>query len=335
MTPLILGTGRAGLAIAKSFAIVNILHPELNLQDAVWLKRGSTISEERKKYDRAILCIATPHALHASAILEGDRSKFDGILCEKPACVNSEQLQNLKQVKIPTAILHVYRQTWGLQTLKKLIDSKEIGDLITIEGRYWHPSLAERSLLSADKLFQTWKDDISLSGEYDTYLDLGIHWLDSVCYLVGSYTPVIQGWRSYINAASSHRDSHVQVSLNFENQHRAFGSISKTVHGSANHFELNVIGSKKYAKWEFLSADEILIGEGRNISILRRHNRELGSKQDPHHATGWLEGYIEIAYQLTQSIQKQSENYPTLKQNLQVLDAMFKTDWNDVLENPT
>ncbi|HSE42793.1 MAG TPA: Gfo/Idh/MocA family oxidoreductase, partial [Acidobacteriota bacterium] len=218
---------------------------------------------------------------------------------------------------------------------KRMIDANELGDLITIEGRYWHPSLAERSLLPADKLFQTWKDDVSLSGEYDTYLDLGIHWLDSVCYLIGSYTPQVQGWRSYINAASSHRDSHVQVSLNFENHQRAFGSISKTVHGSANHFEINVIGSKKYAKWEFLSADEIVIGEGRNLTIIRRDNREFGSRQDPHHATGWLEGYIEIAYQLIQSIQNHPQNYPTLKQNLDVLNAMFETDWNPVRKNPT
>ncbi|HSE41589.1 MAG TPA: hypothetical protein VLH08_12580, partial [Acidobacteriota bacterium] len=111
MTPIILGSGRSGLAMAKSFAIVKILHPELNLKDAVLLKRGSSISEERKKHDRAILCIATPHALHASAILEGDRSRFDAILCEKPACVNMDQLQSLRQVKTPTAILHVYRQT--------------------------------------------------------------------------------------------------------------------------------------------------------------------------------------------------------------------------------
>jgi predicted dehydrogenase len=331
MTPLILGTGRAGLAIAKSLAIVKILYPHLGLTDAVLLKRGASLTEERKKYERAILCIANPHGIHADSILEGDSAGFDAILCEKPACVNSQQLEKLRKVKSPTAILQVYRQTWALQTLKGMLANNELGELITIEGRYWHPSLGERALLPANKLISTWKDDVPLSGEYDTYLDLGIHWLDAVCFLSSSFNPEIQGWRSFVNAPSSHRDSHVQVSVNFPNQHRAFGSISKTIHGSPNHFEINLIGSKKYAKWEFLSADEIQFGQGRHRFIHTREDRDYGSKQDPHHATGWLEGYIEIAYQLIESVQTgRKGNYPTLNENLDVLNAIFTTKWAEL-----
>jgi predicted dehydrogenase len=328
MTPLIIGTGRAGKAIAKSLAVVNILHPELGIKECVWLKRGAMLSDERKKYKQALLCVANPHGLHADAIHSADQAGFDAILCEKPACVNMEQLKKLKDVKTPTAILQVYRQTWGLQTLKKMIERQEFGELITIEGRYWHPSLAERALLSADRLTKSWKDDIRLSGEYDTYLDLGIHWLDAVCFLYSAFNPQIHGSRSYKNAAAAHRDSHVQVTVNFSKGRGAFGSISKTVHGSPNHFEINIIGSRKYAKWEFLTADEILVGEGRNRSIITRHDSELGSKQDPHHAMGWLEGYVEIAYQLfLHVLEGKKENYPTLNENLTLLQSMFETDW--------
>ena len=330
MTPLILGTGRAGKAIAKSLAVVNILHPELSIQDPIWLKRGAALADERKKYEHALLwLVANPHGLHADAIHDADQAGFDAILCEKPACVNMEQFKKLQNVQTPTAILQVYRQTWGLQQLKGMIERKEFGELITIEGRYWHPSLAERALLSADQLSQSWKDDVRLSGEYDTYLDLGIHWLDAVCFLYGTFNPNIHGWRSFKNAAASHRDSHVQIAVNFSKERGAFGSISKTVHGSPNHFEINIIGSKKYAKWEFLTADEILLGEGRNRSILARHDSHFGSKQDPYHGMGWLEGYIEIAYRLISHVIKgDKKHYPTLDENLKLLNAMFETEWS-------
>jgi hypothetical protein len=118
------------------------------------------------------------------------------------------------------------------------------------------------------------------------------------------------------------------VAMNFPQSKRAFGSISKTVHGSPNHFEINVIGSKKYAQWEFLSADEILLGVGKDRSMITRRDHTTGSQQDPYHAAGWLEGYIEIARQLVQhAFDGQPANYPTLYQNLQLLNAVFHTNW--------
>lgn len=330
ITPLILGSGRSGQAIAKSLAIINILHPELGINAPIFVKRGTSLADERKNYKRALLCVANPHGLHAEAILEADQAGFDAILCEKPACVNMEQLERLRTVKTPTAILQVYRQMWGLQTLKQMLKDRELGELITIEGRYWHPSLAARALLSADHKSQTWKDDVRLSGESDTYLDLGIHWLDAVCFLHGFFNPEIQGWRSYANAPASYRDSHVQVTVNFPEGRGAFGSLSKTVHGSPNHFEINILGSKKYAKWEFLLADEILLGVGRDRSIVTRKEHEMGSKQDPYHGLGWLEGYIEISYRLIEEVVNvRASSYPTLQENLKLLNAMFNTKWEN------
>jgi predicted dehydrogenase len=326
ITPLILGSGRSGKAIAKSFASLNILHPKLELASPIFLDRNASLAEERNKYERAILAIANPHALHAPAIIEADRAGFDAIVCEKPACVNIEQFQRLLNIKTPTAILHAYRQMWGPQLIKEMIEHREFGELITIEGRYWHASAADAAVSSTPKA--NWKNDVSLSGESDTYLDLGTHLLDAFCFLHGSFEPQILGWRSHINASSPHRDTHIQVEMNWAEQKRAFGSISKTVHGSPNHFEINVIGSKKYAKWEFLLADEIHFGSGKNRSIVTRRDHSSGSQQDPYHATGWLEGYIEIARRLIHhAFHNESANYPTLHQNLQMLQAIFNTNW--------
>jgi predicted dehydrogenase len=328
ITPLILGKGRSGHAIAKSLASLAVMQPELKLQSPVWLERGASLLTERKKFPHPILCIANPHGLHEKAILEAEQAQFDAILCEKPACVNSDQIQRLKLVKTPTAIFHVFRQTWGIQTLKQMLDENHFGELISIEGRYWQSSAAERALISKEHGSKTWKDDPKISGEFDTFIDIGTHWIDAVAFLYGSMPSKILGFKSYVNSDSPHRDSHVQLSMDFQNQGRAFGSISKTIHGATNHFEINLIGSKMTATWQALSPDEILIGEGRDRRILTRKKSDLGSMQAPFHGMGWIEGYIEIASRLLNEVYlKKKSSYPTLQNNLDVLSAMFETKW--------
>jgi len=326
ITPLILGKGRAGLAIAKAFATLNLLS-DFEIAPAVWLERGASLEKEKKKYSNVVLCIANPHGLHSQAIIDGDLARFDAILCEKPACVNLNEIQKLREVKTPTAILHGYRQTWGIQTIKNMIGKKLMGEILAIEGRYWQSSAAEKSLLKVGS--KTWKDDTSLSGEYDTFLDIATHWVDSVSFLYGLKPRQIKGWKTYSNAESPHRDTHVQLALDFPQGGRALGSISKTYHGATNQFEVNVIGSKMSASWEFLRPDEILVGEGRDRKILTRKDSDFGSKQTPYHAMGWLEGYIEIASQLlTEAFKKEKANYPRLSETLDFLEPMFKTTWN-------
>lgn len=329
ITPLILGTGRAGHAMAKSLAILKVLQPDLQIEMPIWLERGASLTNERKKYGKAFLCIANPHGLHAETILEADRAGFDAIICEKPPCVNLEELRMLRKVKTKTAVLHVYRQTWGLRTLKQMLHENRFGELISVEGRYWQASTAERGLQRGQQPSkQSWKDDTRLAGEYDVYLDIATHWVDSATFLFGEAPAQVNGWRSFVNADSPHRDSHVQLSLRYPKGGRAFASISKAVHGSTNHFEINVLGSHLAATWIFERPDEILIGEGRDRRYLTRKDSELGSQNPPHHGTGWLEGYIEIASCLLRdTYQDRPSSYPRLGECLDFLEPMLQVEW--------
>ena len=329
ITPFILGTGRSGQAIAKSLAVLNLQQRDLKIEPAILLKRGADLATERKKATQAILCIANPHGLHADAIIAGSRAGFDAILCEKPACVNLEQLQALREIKAPTAVLHVYREMWGVQMLKAMVNEGVFGQLITIEGRYWQGSAAVRALASVKgEVQKNWKDDPTLSGPFDTYLDLATHYLDTVSFLYGSIPSQIKGWKSMANASAPHRDNHVQLSVDYPNGGRSFASISKTMHGATNLFEVNLIGTLLSATWKFENPDEIFIGEGRNRRVLTRNTNEFGSKHPPYHGMGWLEGYIEIASQLLNHVYGgKPPGYPQLKGNLDLLESMFKVEW--------
>jgi predicted dehydrogenase len=328
ITPLILGSGGSGNAIAKSLAVVNLLYPKLDLKPAEFLTRGTNLAEARKKYEHAVLCIANPHGLHTDALLRAQDANFDAVLCEKPAAVSLDQVRLLESIQIPTAIFHVYRQTWGIQTLKKMIEDQEFGDVFSIEGRYWQASAADAALKAQPGTSKGWKDDAKLSGLQDVYLDLGAHWVDAASFLYGSVPTHLSGYRSYVNANSPHRETYVRLILDYPNHQHALTTVSKNIHGAGNRFEISVLGAKKTAHWNFSHPDQIEIGQGRDLEILSRKNSKMGSQQSPGHGMGWVEGYIEITAQLLNEVfLKIPGHYPRLSEQLQMLEAMFKIEW--------
>lgn len=135
ISPFILGSGMASLAILQSLKIIESNHPEMTFLPVQKLKRSEALPDVRS-LDLPVLLIATPHALHSKAILEADKSGFKLIVVEKPVAVSLDQVKSLRSVKTPVAVLHGYRQSWGIQTLKKMIDEGSLGDIISIEGKY-------------------------------------------------------------------------------------------------------------------------------------------------------------------------------------------------------
>jgi predicted dehydrogenase len=203
-----------------------------------------------------------------------------------------------------------------------MIGSGEFGEIISIEGRYWQSSTAQRALTS--ERTKSWKNDCQLSGESDALLDVGTHWVDAALFLMGEVPQSGSVWLSYAKAEAVHRDSHVHLNLQFSRNRRAMSSISKIFHGATNHFELNVIGTLKSATWTFLNPDEICIGQGsQKISVIRK-STELGSHQPAFHSLGWLEGYMEIIHQILRELAgEQNATYPSLGENLKMLKVLF------------
>lgn len=319
--PYVLGSGRAAQALVKSLAVLEIMDG-LQIEKTIHLKRDQSLKGLTKKDEFSLLLIANPHALHAPKILEAD-GEFQLIVTEKPACTSLDEIAALKKVKTPVALCHGYRQSWGIQTLKKMIDAGDFGEVISIEGRYWQSSTAQRAL--DKKVTQSWKNDTALSGPYDALLDIVTHWADAAVFLMPETLRESHLWLSYANSEAKHRDSHVHLNMLFEKDKRALCSVSKTVHGAANHFEVNVIGTKKFGTWKFMEPDVLEIGEGNKRSFISRDDNHWGSQQGPHHAMGWLEGYIEIIRQaLLEAQGKSFQAYPNLEDGLKIVESLLK-----------
>ncbi len=324
--PYLIGSGRSANAIQKSLAILTIEHPGWEIQSPIQIKRGEEFQFDFKRQTVPILFISNPNGLHAQTILKGVAAGFRGVVVEKPACVSREEVMSLRAIATPPiAVLHVYRQTWGIQTLKSMLDKGELGDLICIEGRYWQASAALRAIDSQAKVL-TWKNDRHLCGGFDTFLDVGTHWMDAACFLMGAPPVSGKSWLSYANAEMPHRDSHVHANFEFSGGRRAMASISKTVHGATNHFEVNLIGTKKSATWNFLNPDEIQMGVGRSRTVISRQETSMGSRQGAFHGTGWLEGYVEIIRQYILELKNEGDgDYPKLSESLGLIDVMLSS----------
>jgi predicted dehydrogenase len=316
ISPYILGSGKAALALTEALRVVEITNPDLRFNAFVKIPRNHSFPDV-KKINFPILLIANPHALHEKAIEEGEKAGFKCIICEKPAAVSLEQIEKLKKITTPVALCHVYRQMWGLQTLKEMVLQNEFGKIISIEGRYWQSSSAEKARLGQKT--QSWKNNVSLSGESDVLFDIGSHWVDAVLYLTNEKPQKVNLWKSFVNAESSHRDTHVHIMMEFSNDIRALGSVSKTVHGATNEFEIAVIGEKKFASWNFLRPDVLEVSEGTTKTFISRNKLHIGSGHWPHHGLGWIEGYVEIIKQALRG-----GSYPTLKEGLSVMEILLE-----------
>jgi predicted dehydrogenase len=323
---VVIGRGMAGQAMLRGVAVAGLMHPELGIRPILQAARARPLNELSRGLENPVLLVANPHALHAPAIIEGEKAGFKAIIAEKPACVSPEQLTALQNIRIPVSICHGYRVMWGPRTVQQMIAANELGQIIALDGRCWSSAAAQWALDPSPR-DRLWKNDPILSGPSDALIDNASHWIDLATYLMGEPAQRGNVWLSYINAEAPHRDTHVHLDLVFSGARRARASVSKTVHGAANDLEFTVIGSRRSATWAFSRPDLIEVGDGAERKVIHRKDTSMGSGSRPFHGLGWLEGYVEIIRQTLLGLAgKSTAAVPTLAEGLQVMNTIFSLE---------
>jgi predicted dehydrogenase len=323
IAPVIVGKGMAGQAILKSLAIVSQTDPDLKLLPARLVQRGTPLASYITDQAHNVLFIANPSGLHAPMILEGSAAGFSTIVVDKPPCVRKEEISPLQGIQSFVAVFHGYRVLWGTRTIRSMIDEGTLGEVFGFEARYWQSSSAQ-AMLHGTPASDSWKSDPALNGPHDTLTDLGSHVVDLCLYLMTGLPIESKFWLSYQNSPDPHRDTHVHMLLRFAGDRRALASISKTVHGATNRLEYTIIGTKASATWRFLQPDEVEIGSGNQVSILRRQTANASSGSKPFHGLGWLEGYVHITRQaLRRAAGLDSAALPTLEESLRAMNVIL------------
>lgn len=309
--PLILGRGAAGKALRHALA----MYPD-EVASAVWHDREAPLPRPEDP-DLALLVLANPHALHTPRLLEAAERGYRFAICEKPAAVNLDQIEALEGLPMATWICHGYRLLWGPQELRRALVARRFGELIALEGRYWQSSAAR------SRTGRSWKDSPELSGPFDVLLDLATHWADLVTHICGSQPDKTSVRRWFVNAASPHRDTHVHLTMEFGDL-VSFGSISKTVHGTGNKLEVEIIGERASASWSFEQPDVIVWGEGGSRSTQVRAEAELPARPAPFHGLGWMEGYGRLVGEVVAHMREgRTTDAPALQEHLDLLRCLI------------
>lgn len=322
VTPFIAGSGMAGQGMAKALGIIAAIDPDVQIAPHVQIPRGRALDGLAAAAERPLLLLGNPHAYRAPMILEGERTGFDWIVADKPVCVDRADIPRLERVRAHVAVCHGFRQHWGPQSLKKMLDAGEFGEIISIEGRYWQSSAAAAALSGHPPPATDWKNDRRLNGPYDAFVDLGAHYADLLFFFAGGPPTRARAWMSHVNAAAAHRDTHAHVEFVFP-AFRAIGSISKTAHGTGNDLQITVLGSRCSAAWHVERPDELRVARGTEQRVLQKPRDAFGSRQPPFHGLGWLEGYVDIIHNVLSHMAGREARYPTLAESLRVMDVLL------------
>jgi len=256
------------------------------------------------------------------ALLEGVSAGYSAIAAEKPVCVKPEELDSLKGMDTYTTVYHGYRAMWGTRTIQSMIEAGELGEVFSFESRYWQSSSAHKAISGIPE--NSWKNAPELNGPFDTLTDLGSHVVD-ICLHLMADTPVQTQCRlTYRNAAAAHRDTHVNLFMDFPGDRHATASISKTLHGASNDFEYTVVGSKGAATWRFLRPDEVEFGAGNRKRTIPREAPDAESGSIPFHGLGWLEGYVAVTHRtLRHAAGLDAAPVPVLPEALAAMDVIL------------
>ncbi len=336
----ILGRGLSGQTFAKALAALEVADPELvqalgGWSATHWLSRENyrgqlqtLASSSRASSNRSVLCIANPHGLHAEAILEAHRI-VDYIFCEKPAVTDLKQIQALRSLglNIPISVMHGYRATWGVSYIKDQLEKGVIGEIVDAEVRYLQSSVAQEKLGQRPRR-SSWKDDPQLSGLGDVILDIVPHALDLVVTLLGP-AERIGGVRQFALTQKDHRDTHVVATVRHVGGKPSFLRVSKIEHGHVNELRLRVLGTAGSLEWSFQNPDQVCVGQGSRVELVRRASNDWALGFPPFHGGGWIDGYAEILKSGLRSLAKLPTHraVPTLGEHLDYMEILFQGEF--------
>ena len=169
-----------------------------------------------------IVSICTPNYLHYSMILESIKQNVH-ILCEKPICITQHELNSVenellkKNIVFFTAFHKRYISIFPI--IKDLIENNSLGKISLARYIFTHlgPYISHNAL-SKEK----WFIDSEKAGG-GVVLDLGVHCIDILRYLIGEYQTV-NGFNHNTSCLDTKDEDNGSVIFKFQND--ALGVIN-------------------------------------------------------------------------------------------------------------
>lgn len=209
----------------------------------------------------SVVDLVTPNHLHLAMIEQAIR-KGKHVLCEKPLTVTRTEAEAVvKAVQtsdVSLGMIFNYRFAPALMKAKEMLDKGLLGRIYNFRGEYYHTGYQdpERPL--------TWRMDFSKSGG-GALVDMGVHVIDLVRYLLGDFDSVQAMTETYIAERPLEKGSmakgKVSVDdaawLNVRLKSRAVGSIevSRFATGALDDLNITVYGQKGALRFSLMDAN--------------------------------------------------------------------------------
>ena len=185
----VIGVGSFGLKRAQAIkenkmanlkAICDINKKNLQKAKDVLKVPSLEFKECLKNDDIDVICICIPNKFHKQAIIDSLEAGKN-VFCEKPLARNILEAQEISKIvqktKKKLQIGSNHRFFESVMFAKKLLDSGELGKVLSFNGRIGH---------DGERIKEGWFMNRDLSGG-GTLLDNGCHLLDLARYFVGDF----------------------------------------------------------------------------------------------------------------------------------------------------
>ena len=171
-----------------------------------------------------VVSICSPNYLHAPMTIEAINNNVN-VLCEKPIAISMKELEEIEKLLQQKNLIFFssFQKRYNplMVYIKKIIENEVLGKITLVKYFFSHlgPYTSWRPLSQ-----QKWFFDSEMAGG-GVLLDLGVHCIDILRYLMGEFTE-IEGYSQNTSCKNIKNEDNCNVLFRFRNDAVGFISVS-------------------------------------------------------------------------------------------------------------
>jgi predicted dehydrogenase len=168
-----------GFKLCPQVEIAAVCDPDLEAARGLGIARVfDRVEDLLGLSDVDAVVVATPNHLHREIVMSA-LAAGKHVLCEKPLALNTADARGMAEAAAASGLVHMtaftYRFTPGLQYMRRLVETGELGVLRTVRAAY---------LMALSKHLLGWRSTRRLAGS-GVLADIGSHLIHMVQFLAG------------------------------------------------------------------------------------------------------------------------------------------------------